>query len=111
MEHTVTEIITGVDLVKSQIRIAMGHSLHDDTLNLPKQKEIGFRGVALQSRIGRRRILQNNFTPDYGRITSYRSPGGYGVRLDGGTAYSGNAGHHAVFRFAAGETDVLWIDI
>ncbi len=88
VEHTVTEIITGVDLVKSQIRIAMGYHLHDAPINLPRQNELTFRGVALQSRITSEDPA-NNFTPDYGRITSYRSPAGYGVRLDGGTAYSG----------------------
>ncbi len=88
VEHTVTEIITGVDLVKSQIRVAMGYSLHEEPISLPKQAGITFRGVALQSRITSEDPA-NNFTPDYGRITSYRSPAGYGVRLDGGTAYSG----------------------
>jgi pyruvate carboxylase len=88
VEHTVTEIITGVDLVKSQIRIAMGSHLHEAPISLPRQEEITFRGVALQSRITSEDPA-NNFTPDYGRITSYRSPAGYGVRLDGGTAYAG----------------------
>ena len=88
VEHTVTELITGIDLVKSQIRIAMGHNLHEAPINLPRQEDITFRGVALQSRITSEDAAAN-FTPDYGRITSYRSPAGYGVRLDGGTAYSG----------------------
>ncbi|HVX85591.1 MAG TPA: pyruvate carboxylase [Phycisphaerae bacterium] len=88
VEHTVTEIITGVDLVKSQIHIAEGYNLHEPPLNLPAQADLTFRGVALQSRITSEDPA-NNFTPDYGRISSYRSPGGYGVRLDGGTAYSG----------------------
>ena len=90
VEHTVTELITGVDLVKSQIRIAQGYGLHEAPLNLPRQKDMTFRGVAIQSRITSEDPA-NNFTPDYGRITSYRSPAGYGVRLDGGTAYSGAA--------------------
>jgi pyruvate carboxylase len=88
VEHTVTELITGVDLVKAQIRIAQGYGLHEAPLNLPVQKDLQFHGVALQSRITSEDPA-NNFTPDYGRITSYRSPAGYGVRLDGGTAYSG----------------------
>ncbi len=88
VEHTVTEIITGIDLVKSQIRIAQGYGLHEEPLNLPRQNELTFRGVALQSRITSEDPA-NHFTPDYGRISSYRSPAGYGVRLDGGTAYSG----------------------
>jgi pyruvate carboxylase len=88
VEHTVTEIITGIDLVKSQIRVAMGYNLHDAPISLPRQEQLTFRGVALQSRITSEDPA-NNFTPDYGRIASYRSPAGYGVRLDGGTAYSG----------------------
>ncbi|HUO09172.1 MAG TPA: pyruvate carboxylase [Phycisphaerae bacterium] len=88
VEHTVTEIITGVDLVKSQIRVAQGYNLHESPMNLPQQEDLAFRGVALQSRITSEDAA-NNFIPDYGRITSYRSPAGYGVRLDGGTAYSG----------------------
>ena len=88
VEHTVTELITGIDLVKSQIRVAMGYHLHEEPLNLPTQEKLTFHGVALQSRITSEDPA-NNFVPDYGRITSYRSPGGYGVRLDGGTAYSG----------------------
>ncbi|MGN6368354.1 MAG: pyruvate carboxylase [Phycisphaerae bacterium] len=88
VEHTVTELITGIDLVKSQIRVAQGYNLHDAPMNLPRQQNLTFRGVALQSRITSEDPA-NGFTPDYGRITSYRSPAGYGVRLDGGTAYSG----------------------
>ena len=88
VEHTVTELITGIDLVKSQIRVAMGQHLHGDELQLPRQEALTYRGVALQCRITSEDPA-NNFTPDYGRITSYRSPAGYGVRLDGGTAYTG----------------------
>ncbi|MEI8194567.1 MAG: pyruvate carboxylase, partial [Phycisphaerae bacterium] len=88
VEHTVTEIVTGVDLVQAQIRIAQGFGLHEPPLNLPRQNDIRLRGVALQTRITTEDAA-NNFLPDYGRITSYRSPAGYGVRLDGGTAYTG----------------------
>jgi pyruvate carboxylase len=88
VEHTVTELITGVDLVKSQIRVAMGCNLHEEPISLPRQEELTFRGVALQSRINAEDPA-NNFTPEFGRLTSYRSPAGYGVRLDGGTAYAG----------------------
>ncbi len=88
VEHTVTELITGVDLVESQIRIAMGMKLDEAPMNLPKQAGMSYRGVALQSRITSEDPA-TGFTPDYGRITSYRSPAGYGVRLDGGTAYAG----------------------
>ncbi len=88
VEHSVTEIITGVDLVKSQILVAMGHALHDSIINLPQQEGVTYRGVAMQTRITSEDPAEN-FRPDYGRITSYRSPAGYGVRLDGGTAYTG----------------------
>ncbi len=88
VEHTVTELITGIDLVQAQIRVAMGHALHEAPMNLPRQPDIAVRGVALQCRITTEDAA-NDLTPDYGRITSYRSPAGYGVRLDGGTAYTG----------------------
>jgi pyruvate carboxylase len=88
VEHTVTEIVTGVDLVQAQIRVAQGCSLHEAPLNLPRQEQIQCRGVALQTRITTEDAA-NNFLPDYGRVSSYRSPAGYGVRLDGGTAYTG----------------------
>lgn len=90
VEHTVTEIVTGVDLVQAQIRVAQGYQLHEPPLALPPQEKIMVRGVALQTRITTEDAA-NNFLPDYGRITSYRSPAGYGVRLDGGTAYTGAA--------------------
>ena len=88
VEHTVTEIITGIDLVKSQIRIAQGHKLHGPEIQIPTQDKITHRGVALQCRITSE-DAGNHFIPAYGRITSYRSPAGFGVRLDGGTAYTG----------------------
>ena len=88
VEHTVTEIITGIDLVKAQILVAQGHPLHSAPINIPTQKQLTYRGVALQCRITSEDPA-NHFIPDYGRITSYRSPAGFGVRLDGGTAYTG----------------------
>ncbi len=88
VEHTVTEIVTGIDLVKAQIRVAQGHSLHGAEIQVPTQDNITCRGVALQCRITTE-DASNHFIPDYGRITSYRSPAGFGVRLDGGTAYTG----------------------
>ena len=88
VEHTVTEIVTGVDLVQAQILIAQGCGLHEPPLNLPRQNDLRLRGVALQTRITTEDAA-NHFVPDYGRISSYRSPAGYGVRLDGGTAYTG----------------------
>ncbi len=88
VEHTVTEIITGIDLVRSQILVAQGHNLHEAPLNIPRQPDMTYRGVAIQCRITTEDAA-NQFTPDYGRISSYRSPAGFGVRLDGGTAYAG----------------------
>jgi pyruvate carboxylase len=88
VEHTVTEIITGVDLVKAQILVAQNHALHAPPINMPRQEQMSYRGVALQCRITSEDPA-NHFIPDYGRISSYRSPAGFGVRLDGGTAYTG----------------------
>ena len=85
VEHTVTEEITDVDLVQSQIRIAAGETMQD--LNL-SQDRIVIRGAALQCRITSEDPA-NGFRPDTGMITTYRSPGGAGVRLDGGTSYAG----------------------
>jgi pyruvate carboxylase len=84
VEHTVTEEVTSVDLVQSQLRIASGATLADLGL---QQASIKVRGAALQCRITTEDPAQN-FRPDTGRITAYRSPGGLGVRLDGGT-YAG----------------------
>ncbi|GAB2754769.1 pyruvate carboxylase [Nocardioides salsibiostraticola] len=85
VEHTVTEEITDVDLVQSQMRIAAGETLDDLGLT---QESITVRGAALQCRITTEDPA-NNFRPDTGMITTYRSPGGAGVRLDGGTTYTG----------------------
>src|SRR6187200_1618162 len=85
VEHTVTEEVTEVDLVQSQMRIASGETLDDLGLS---QDSIVLRGAALQCRITTEDPA-NNFRPDTGRITTYRSPGGAGVRLDGGTTYTG----------------------
>ncbi len=82
VEHTVTEIVTGVDLVKSQILIAQGSPLSDPEINLPDQSAVHFNGYAFQCRITTE-DPRNKFTPDYGRITHYRSAGGLGIRLDG----------------------------
>lgn len=86
VEHTVTEEVTDVDLVQSQLRIAAGESLSD--LGLADQSAITLRGAALQCRITTEDPA-NGFRPDTGKITTYRSPGGAGVRLDGGTTYTG----------------------
>jgi pyruvate carboxylase len=88
VEHTVTEMVTGIDIVRSQILIAQGHSLHDAPLSLPAQDAIPLNGAALQCRVTTE-DPEKHFAPDYGKITTYRSPAGFGIRLDGGTAYSG----------------------
>ena len=88
VEHTVTEVITGIDLVRSQILVADGHRLHEAPLNIPAQQAIERRGVAMQCRITTE-DPDNHFVPDYGRITTYRSAGGFAVRLDGGNGFGG----------------------
>jgi pyruvate carboxylase len=88
VEHTVTEVVTGIDIVRSQIQIAQGHSLHGAAMSLPKQKDIQVNGYALQCRVTTE-DPSNNFIPDYGKIHTYRSPAGFGIRLDGGSAYGG----------------------
>ncbi|WP_412563534.1 pyruvate carboxylase [Thalassobius sp. MITS945101] len=87
VEHTVTEEVTGIDIVQAQIKIAEGKTLAEAT-GKDSQDEIRLNGHALQTRITTE-DPQNNFIPDYGRITAYRSATGMGIRLDGGTAYSG----------------------
>jgi len=88
VEHTVTEMVTGIDLVQAQIRIAQGCKLHDAPLSLPKQQNVPLYGAALQCRVTTE-DPEKNFAPDYGKISTYRSPAGFGIRLDGGTAYAG----------------------
>ncbi len=88
VEHTVTEMVTGIDLVRAQILVAQGHSLDDDTMRLPKQEAVPLYGAALQCRVTTE-DPEKNFAPDYGKLTTYRSPAGFGIRLDGGTAYAG----------------------
>ncbi len=88
VEHTVTEMVTGIDLVQAQIRIAQGCKLHDAPLSLPKQESVPLYGAALQCRVTTE-DPEKNFAPDYGKISTYRSPAGFGIRLDGGTAYAG----------------------
>ena len=89
VEHTVTELITGIDIVKAQIRIADGGRLgKPEETGVPKQDEIRPSGNALQCRITTE-DPENNFIPGYGRISAYRGASGFGVRTDGGTAYTG----------------------
>jgi len=87
VEHTVTEQVTGIDIVQAQIKIAEGKTLAEAT-GVSRQEDIRLNGHALQCRVTTE-DPQNNFIPDYGRITAYRSATGAGIRLDGGTAYSG----------------------
>ena len=89
VEHTVTEEVTGIDIVRAQIQIARGgHIGNTAETGVPDQAGITLHGHALQCRVTTE-DPQNNFTPDYGRITAYRGATGFGIRLDGGTAYSG----------------------
>ncbi|MCH2163292.1 MAG: pyruvate carboxylase [Marinovum sp.] len=87
VEHTVTEEVTGIDIVQAQVQIAEGKSLAEAT-GKASQYDIRLNGHALQTRVTTE-DPQNNFIPDYGRITAYRSATGMGIRLDGGTAYAG----------------------
>lgn len=88
VEHTITEMITGVDIVQSQILIADGHALHSTIVGVPKQEEVVVHGFAIQSRVTTEDPL-NNFMPDTGKIMAYRSGGGFGVRLDTGNSFQG----------------------
>ena len=88
VEHTVTEIITGVDLVRSQILVAQGHNLFEAVVDIPAQEDIPRNGYAVQARITTE-DPSNNFSPDYGRILNYRSAAGFGIRLDAGTGDAG----------------------
>jgi pyruvate carboxylase len=88
VEHTVTEVVTGLDIVRAQILIAQGHALHSPEVGMPVQENVPCNGYAIQCRITTE-DPENKFVPDYGRILAYRSPGGFGVRLDGGMGYAG----------------------
>ena len=88
VEHTVTEMITGIDIVQSQILIAEGYGLHSKEVNVPEQADIPLFGYAIQSRITTEDPL-NNFMPDTGKLMAYRSASGFGVRLDAGNAFQG----------------------
>ncbi|MEZ5649735.1 MAG: pyruvate carboxylase [Burkholderiaceae bacterium] len=88
VEHTVTEEVTGVDIVKAQIRITEGARIGVPDGAAPAQDAVRLNGHALQCRVTTE-DPENNFTPDYGRIQAYRSAAGFGIRLDAGTAYSG----------------------
>ena len=88
VEHTVTEVVTGIDIVKAQIHILEGAAIGTPESGVPAQENIRLNGHALQCRITTEDPEQN-FIPDYGRITAYRSASGFGIRLDGGTSYTG----------------------
>ena len=88
VEHTVTEVVTGIDIVQAQLLIAQGHPLSHPGIGISKQEDVASRGYAIQCRITTE-DPKNGFAPDYGKITTYRSPGGNGVRLDAGNAFVG----------------------
>jgi pyruvate carboxylase len=88
VEHTVTEEVTGYDIVKCQILVAQGQKLSDEEIGLGSQDAVQVHGYAMQCRVTTE-APENKFMPDYGQISHYRSAGGTGVRLDAGTAFSG----------------------
>jgi pyruvate carboxylase len=88
VEHTITEWVTGVDLIQAQIKIAEGARIGTRSSGVPKQEDIRLYGHAIQCRVTTE-DPENNFIPDYGRLTAYRSAAGFGVRLDAGTAFAG----------------------
>ena len=88
VEHTVTECVTGVDLVRSQILVAQGEKIHEPAIGIPVQADIPCNGFAIQCRITTE-DPEKGFAPDYGRITNYRSAAGYGIRLDSGNGDAG----------------------
>jgi pyruvate carboxylase len=88
VEHTVTEEVTGIDIVRSQILIAQGIPLSDPAIFIKGQEDVQLNGFAVQCRITTE-DPENNFKPDYGILIAYRNAGGFGIRLDEGSAYSG----------------------
>ncbi len=88
VEHTITEMITGIDIVQTQIKVAEGQNIHNKSVGIPKQADLTTSGYAIQSRVTTEDPL-NDFMPDTGRIMVYRSGGGFGVRLDAGNGYQG----------------------
>lgn len=88
VEHTVTEEVTGIDIVRSQILIAQGVPLSDPNIFIRGQEDVKLNGFAVQCRITTE-DPENNFKPDYGTLITYRNAGGFGIRLDEGSAYSG----------------------
>ncbi len=89
VEHTVTEMVTGIDLVRAQILVAEGYPLSAPDIGLSCQEDLHINGYAIQCRVTTE-DPKNNFAPDNGKITAYRSGGGFGVRLDGGNSSTGS---------------------
>ncbi len=88
VEHTITEMITGVDIVHAQIKVAAGYGLHSEEIHMPKQEDMPMIGYAIQARVTTEDPA-NNFMPDTGKLMVYRSSGGFGVRLDAGNGFQG----------------------
>jgi pyruvate carboxylase len=93
VEHTITEMITGIDIVHTQIHIADGSSLYEEEIGMPAQQDIPLFGFAIQSRVTTEDPL-NQFMPDTGKLMVYRSGGGFGVRLDAGNGFQGQSFLH-----------------
>ena len=89
VEHTVTEVVTGIDIVRTQILVAQGAKLHDAEIGLPRQGKVPRNGFAVQCRVTTE-DPEKDFTPDYGKIVNYRSAAGFGIRLDGAMGDSGS---------------------
>lgn len=89
VEHTITEMVTGIDIVQSQLLIAEGHTLHSKEIAIPRQEAIQTRGYAIQCRVTTEDAT-NDFAPDTGKIDVYRTGAGFGIRLDGGNGYTGS---------------------
>ncbi|WP_099157958.1 pyruvate carboxylase [Virgibacillus ndiopensis] len=88
VEHTITELVTGIDIVQTQLKVAEGQSIHADSIGIPEQDSLTTNGYAIQSRVTTEDPL-NNFMPDTGKIMAYRTGGGFGVRLDAGNGFQG----------------------
>ncbi|WP_320047554.1 pyruvate carboxylase [uncultured Ilyobacter sp.] len=88
VEHTISEMVTGIDIVQSQILVAEGYSLESEKIGIPSQDSIEAKGYSIQCRITTEDPV-NNFAPDTGKIDVYRTGSGFGIRLDGGNGYSG----------------------
>jgi pyruvate carboxylase len=88
VEHTVSEMVTGIDIVQSQVLVAEGYKLDSEEINIPSQESIKVNGYSIQCRVTTEDPA-NNFIPDTGRLDHYRTGSGYGIRLDGGNGYTG----------------------